>query len=173
MDGLRLSALALHAVGDRDRTWLLSQLPEAQRKSLSELVEELRATGIPADPELVHQIVREREVLAASSEPEALGTRLVRASADDVWAQLRAESDAVIGRIVRRHDWPWKSAFLGLCGPARAKRIEMLMGLLAPAAALEKALVLELDQRLGLRQSTPARAQAARWQFKRRAWRSE
>ncbi|MDR6602112.1 hypothetical protein J2732_003104 [Achromobacter deleyi] len=169
MDGLRLSALALHAVADRDRAWLLSRLPDGQRKQLSALVEELRGTGVPADPELVRQLVREQEVLARSPAPGAIGTRLVRASADDIWALLRSESDAVVSRIVRRHDWPWITAFLELCGPARAKRIESLAGKLSPAIALEQALVNELDQRLGVRQSTAARAQPARWQFMRRA----
>lgn len=172
MDGLRLSALALHAVADRDRAWLLSRLPDAQRKQLSALVEELRGTGVPADPELVRQLVREQEVLARSPAPGAMSARLVRASADEVWALLRSESDGVISRIVRRHEWPWASAFLELCGPARARRIEVLQGQLAPAIALEQALVNELDQRLGARQTTAARVQPARWQFMRRARRA-
>lgn len=172
MDGLRLSALALHAVADRDRAWLLSRLPDTQRKQLSALVDELRATGVPADPELVRQLVREQEVLARSPAAGAMKARLVRASADDIWALLRSESDAVISRIVRRHDWPWTAAFLELCGPVRAKRIEALGGRLAPALALEQALVDELDQRLGIRQSTAARVQPARWQFMRRTRRA-
>lgn len=172
MDGLRLSALALHAVADRDRAWLLSRLPNAQRKQLSALVEELRGTGVPADPELVRQLVREQEVLARGPAAGAMKARLVRASAEDVWALLRSESDAVISRVVRRHEWPWTAAFMELCGPARANRIEALGKRLAPAVALEQALVNELDQRLGVRQSTAARVQPARWQFMRRTKRS-
>lgn len=169
MDGLRLSALALHAVADRDRAWLLSRLPDAQRRQLSALVRELRGTGVPADAELVHQLVREREALASDPAPDALATRMVRANAQDIWALLRGESDAVIGRIVRRHDWPWKPALLELCGVGRAKRIEELARSLAPAAALEQALVDELEQRLTARQSSTPRTQPARWQFLRRA----
>lgn len=165
IDGLRLSALALHAVADGDRAWLLSRLPVAQRKQLSALVEELRETGLPADPGLVHQLVREQEVLARSPAADAMATRLVQASADDLWALLKSESDAVIGRIVRRHDWPWKAALLERCGPNRAKRIESLTSKLAPALALEQALVNELDHRLSVRQSTAAPAKPARRQF--------
>lgn len=172
MDRLRLGALALHAVADRDRAWLLSRLPNAQRKQLSALVEELRRTGVPADPELVRQLVREQEVLARGSVAGAMNARLVRASAEDVWALLRSESDAVISRIVRRHDWPWTAAFMELCGAARAKRIEAVGKRLAPAFALEQALVNELDQRLGVRHSTAARMQPVRWQFMRRARRA-
>jgi len=168
MDGLRLSALALHAVADRDRAWLLSRLPAAQRSALAALVRELRGTGIPADPDLLQQLVREREALANDPGLDAPDVRLVRAHAQDIWALLRGESDAVIGRILRRHDWPWKSALLELCGAVRAKRIEELEGQLAPASALDQALIDELEQRLATRQLSAARAQPARWQFLRR-----
>lgn len=168
MDGLRLSALALHAVAERDRAWLLSRLPAAQRRDLSALVRELRGTGIPADPELLHQLVREREAMVSDPAPDAPAARVIRAQAQDIWAVLRGESDAIIGRILRRHDWPWKSALLELCGAVRAKRIQELAGQLAPAVALEHALIDELEQRLAARPSPAARTQPARWQFLRR-----
>ncbi|MNK29404.1 hypothetical protein D3C87_477980 [compost metagenome] len=168
MDGLRLCALALHAVADRDRAWLLSRLPDGQRKQLSALVRELRGTGVPADPELVHHLVRENEALAGDP-PDSMAARLARASAQDIWALLRGESDAVIGRIVRCHEWPWKAALFDQCGSGRAKRIEALAGRLAPAAALERALIEELERRWTSRYSTGGRTQPARWGFLRRA----
>lgn len=172
MDGFRLSALALHAVADHDRAWLLERLPDVQRTQLSALLEELRETGIPADPELVRQLVREQEVLARSPGWDAPSARLARASAQDIWELLRAESDAVIGRIVRRHDWPWKSALLELCGPTRVKRIERLASQLAPAGGLEQALIIELDQRLNRHEPTSTRGRPPRWKFMRRTGRS-
>jgi len=132
MDGLRLCALALHAVASRDRAWLLSRLPVGQRRQLTELVDELRGTGIPADPELVRQLVRERDLLVRDPAQHPAGARLLRASAQDIWALLRSESDALVSRVVRRHDWPWKSELMELCGVARAKRVEALASQLAP-----------------------------------------
>ncbi|RBL81303.1 hypothetical protein DDE05_45185 [Streptomyces cavourensis] len=172
MDGLRLCALALHAVAGRDRAWLLSKLPDGQRRQLTALVDELRGTGIPADPELVRQLVRERELLAGDPAQAPAGARLLRASAQDVWALLRGESDALVSRVVRRHEWPWKGELLELCGIARARRIETLALQLAPAVALEQAIVDELEQRLGARQSALGRPRPARWQFLRRDGRS-
>jgi len=168
MDGLRLCALALHAVAGRDRAWLLSRLPDDPRRQLTALVDELRATGIPADPELVRQLVRERELLAGDPARQPTGARLLRASVQDVWVLLRGESDALVCRVVRRHDWPWKAGLLDMCGPARARRIEALMTQMAPAIALEQAIMDELESRLGARQSTTGRSRPARWQFLRR-----
>jgi len=172
MDGLRLCALALHAVASRDRAWLLSRLPVGQRRQLTELVDELRGTGIPADPELVRQLVRERDLLVRDPAQHPAGARLLRASAQDIWALLRSESDALVSRVVRRHDWPWKSELMELCGVARAKRVEALASQLAPAVALEQAIMTELEHRLGARQSAAGRPRPARWQFLRRDGRS-
>ncbi|CUI48718.1 hypothetical protein [Achromobacter xylosoxidans] len=172
MEGLRLCALALHAVAGSDRAWLLARLPDGPRRQLTALVEELRGTGIPADPELVRQLVRESELLARNPTPHSMGARLLRASAPDVWSLLRSEPDALVCRVVRRHEWPWKAELLELCGPVRARRIEALAMQLAPAEALEQAVMDELEQRLGTRPSTAGRSRPARWQFLRREGRS-
>ncbi|MGG2419846.1 hypothetical protein ACQV9O_27180, partial [Ralstonia pseudosolanacearum] len=75
-------------------------------------------------------------------------------------------------RVVRRHEWPWKAELLELCGPVRARRIEALAMQLAPAEALEQAVMDELEQRLGTRPSTAGRSRPARWQFLRHEGRS-
>ena len=49
---LRRCALALHSVGQADRTWLLGQLPLSQRATLEQLVSELQTIGIPRDPQV-------------------------------------------------------------------------------------------------------------------------
>ncbi|WZB76137.1 hypothetical protein WJ972_09805 [Achromobacter insuavis] len=172
MDGLRLCALALHAVAGRDRAWLLSRLPADQRSQLTALVAELRETGIPADPDLVRQLVRERDLLAHAPAQSSISAKLLRASAEDVWAVLRNESDALISRVLRSKEWPWKRELMDLCGPGRAKRIESLATQLGPAEALERALVAELELRLDTRQPLASRAGTARWRFLRRDGRS-
>ncbi|WZB69056.1 hypothetical protein WJ968_20225 [Achromobacter xylosoxidans] len=127
MDGLRLSALALHAVADRDRAWLLSRLPDAQRGPLAELLTELRRTGIPADPGLITQLVREREAMNEGARGGQPSPGLLQAAAEDVWKQLRGEPDAVAARILRRNRWPWLDDLMALCGPGRARNIEALI----------------------------------------------
>ena len=168
MDGLRLCALALHAVAGRDRAWLLSRLPAEQRRQLTALVAELKQTGIPADPDLVRQLVRARDLLARAPAHSAVGARLLRASAQDIWGILRGESDALVSRVVRINEWPWKGELMALCGPGRAKRIEALAAQLEPASALERALVDELELRLDGRQPIASRARTGRWRFLRR-----
>ena len=167
MDGLRLSALALHAVADRDRAWLLSRLPDAQRGPLAELLTELRRTGIPADPGLITQLVREREAMnegARVDSPARACCRLRRRTSGSNWG----EPDAVAARILRRNRWPWLDDLMALCGPGRARNIEALIRTLDPAPALEQALVQELEARLQARQASPGRRSTVKWQFFRR-----
>ncbi len=168
MDGLRLSALALHAVADRDRAWLLSRLPDAQRGPLAELLTELRRTGIPADPGLITQLVHEREAMNEGARGGQPSPGLLQAAAEDVWKQLRGEPDAVAARILRRNRWPWLDDLMALCGPGRARNIEALIRTLDPAPALEQALVQELEARLQARQASPGRRSTVKWQFFRR-----
>lgn len=67
--GLRRAALALHALGQADREWLLNQLPVPSRQTLGELLAELSELGIPPDDEVIRVALSE----AAPDHPMSTG----------------------------------------------------------------------------------------------------
>lgn len=78
--GLRRAALALHAVHETDRDWLMQQLPAADQAALNVLLQELQALRIPPDPVLVRHALgpaRVEMLPAAIAADEAV--RLCRA----------------------------------------------------------------------------------------------
>lgn len=60
----RRAALALHALVEADRQWVLQAMPAHHRDQLVPLLDELRELGIPPDPMAVEESLR----LAASPE---------------------------------------------------------------------------------------------------------
>lgn len=71
--GLRRAALALHALGEDDRAWLLERLPAGQQASLRSLLAELSELGMPRDGAVI------RAALCESSEaPSALTEKEAR-----------------------------------------------------------------------------------------------
>ena len=55
--GPRKAALLLHAMPAESRLWVLAQLPPAQSEKLQDLLGELRELGIPADQDLLHEVL--------------------------------------------------------------------------------------------------------------------
>jgi hypothetical protein len=54
---LRRAALALHAMSDADRAWMLDALPGRQKPALVMLLSELEELGLPADADLVADLI--------------------------------------------------------------------------------------------------------------------
>ena len=68
--GLRRAALALHALGDGDREWLLQRLPAA-RVSLQRLLVELRELGLPGDAEVIRTALSEAPAMKGLAPSQA------------------------------------------------------------------------------------------------------
>lgn len=71
--GLRRAALALHALGEADREWLLERLPAQSRQTLGELLAELGELGIPPDDAVI------RAALSEAAPGELMSTDEARA----------------------------------------------------------------------------------------------
>lgn len=87
--GLRRAALALHALCDVDREWLLQRLPAA-RGALQELLIELRELEMPADAAIIRAALGEAAVSIHVSGAQAASLSLV----------LAAEPPALQGQLL-------------------------------------------------------------------------
>jgi hypothetical protein len=122
----RQAALALHAMNETDRAWALRCLSPAAQAVLRELLDELKALGIPrglAVPKARRAAIRTAHVMSATHAMQVLGT----------------EPDALIARILALQDWTWRIAFLALLGHERAGKV--LAFCVTPAPALDAALL--------------------------------
>ena len=82
-EGRRVAALTVHALCPEDQAWLLAQLSPEDRTELSECLSELRALGVPADPQLLSMAkqLAEPSLREAASLPEAASVDVGAASA--------------------------------------------------------------------------------------------
>ena len=149
-DGGRRAALAMHALREADRSWILGQLPPAQREQLEGLLAELKALAIPASPALV------QEMLAAAPADVKPQARAPAAQVDTWVSQLDAIARleaALVARLLNVQHWPWQEALLEQLGVVKRRRIEEVLDTLRrrlrPKApeALNRALVSALLSR--------------------------
>lgn len=154
--GARKAALVLHGLGADDRRWLLSRLPQQQRDTVQPLLDELAALGVPADAQLVEQLLGSHRTAAALSGQEPF--ELAQAAAVDVARIVGDESPALVATLLNVHDWPWHAQFLSLLPPTRRRLVEEALAKLkarqaagphGKPAALEAALVHEVAKRAG------------------------
>ncbi len=175
---LRRCALTLHAIGSRDRQWLLARLPLDRRTELEQLVDELRALGIPADPRVARVALDEdhREPPAARVErPRRGGSALDivnAAPAKELALLLQHEPATLIAHAVVLRG-PGGDEILTHLGTVRRRQVQAVLLRSAaraqsftPAAQFSQALLEQLAARLGphlARQAEPARTWARRW----------
>jgi len=122
----RQAALLLHTMPESDRGWLLQQLPPSQRAGTEQLLAELVALGIPADPALLNQVLAQaaQPGRVPSSQEERLIHRLGELPSRSIGAVLQSESDGLVARVLRLAPWPWREALLDHLGPTRRRRIQ-------------------------------------------------
>jgi hypothetical protein len=127
----RKAALLLHALGERDRQWLIDQLSEAERGAVQGLVGELRALGIPPDPGLLDEVADGRRPPGDGSDrPSTSGApprqdvgddprsgsssllALDRADLALLAGILRDEPPGLVATLLAARSWPWRQALL-------------------------------------------------------------
>lgn len=151
---LRKAALLLHAMPERDRAWLLGELPDAERKALGALLAELVKLGIPADRGLLDDALAAGEppATARSSGGGAVNPleRVRAADAGRLAAILRDEPALLVARLLRVEDWPWHKALLAQLGSTARRQVEQALqeDRVAVAPALRAQLVEILAQRI-------------------------
>lgn len=117
MDGMRKAALAIAALCDADRVWMLARLPREEQRALRRLLREVAALGIALDSPTLRELTEPAPDMA----PEG---RLQAASPPEVLALLRDEPDWLIASVLRAGAWPWRAALLEALGAERRRRVE-------------------------------------------------
>jgi hypothetical protein len=133
----RQAALAVHALAEADRAWLLAQLPAAERGQLVCLLEELRELGIPPQPDLLDEALRHAKPAptshtAALAMPGTMATdirkqqtaELCRLDGPTAALLLQHEPPGLIAQLLEVHPWPWREALLDSLNPIKLHRVE-------------------------------------------------
>lgn len=170
---LRRCALTLHAIGSQDRQWLLARLPLDRRTELEELVNELRALGIPADPRVAQAALdhdhREAPAFQAT-EPRGRGGSaldiVTSAPATELALLLQHEPPTLIAHVVALRE-AGGDALLSQLSTARRRQVQEVL-LRSAARSNSAALAPQLAQALldqiaaGLALRPQRRAESAR-----------
>ena len=85
-NSLRHAALALHALDEGDRNWLLERIHPGSRRSLVDLLAELGELGIPRDARLVEDVLAQ----GATAKPSPM-QELAGVSASQAWLAIASE----------------------------------------------------------------------------------
>jgi hypothetical protein len=165
-DNPRKAALLLHSLPAPDRDWLLAQLAPAQRQGVQRLLDELQELGIPAEPQLLDEVVGPGAPVAA--DPEAAQVdRVQRADPAAVAAWLQREPVGLVVRVLRLHDWRWTHEVLRQMGELRRREVQAVLAGVPPRAPLrtrgDAQLLALLVQRLERTPGAPVLAPPAAW----------
>ena len=165
--GPRQAALTLQAMTAADRRWMLSQLAADQRALMETLLAELAELGIPADPALLEQALRDGAAPAgangAAGEPDDDAERALRLADPARLAQLlQHEPDQLVARLLLAADWPWQAEMLARCEVRQRQRVVASLHQLrqagaAPAPKLRAALIDTVSRRLAAGREAPGR----------------
>jgi hypothetical protein len=116
-DPLRQCALVLHSIRAEDRAWLLANLKGALVPELEQLLGELRALGIPADPAATQSALQCKSAAGKSQEQRDSTSIANRDSTDQ---RFRAKA---IGELLRHEPAGLLARVIGLREPAEQKTI--------------------------------------------------
>jgi hypothetical protein len=135
-DPLRQCALVLHSIRAEDRKWLLARLRGALVPELEQLVGELQALGMPAEPSAA-QLAIKAKISAQhtggspdSSAPHERPQRhadLRRSRAKALAEALRDEPVGLIARVVRQRDAAEQKWVLAQLHAAKRRRVKERM----------------------------------------------
>ena len=106
----RHAALALHALSDADRQWMLERLPQAGRELLDPLLAELRELGIPRDAGAASPAGMPARIAPAVVAPEPSlsdADWLAQLPAATIVAGLAGETPQVVAALLACRAWPW------------------------------------------------------------------
>jgi len=165
-DNPRKAALLLHSVPAEDRDWLLSQLAPAQRQVVQALLGELAQLGIPAEPQLLDEVVGRVEPAAAEAQASEIAC-LQQADPRALAEWLRREPAGLVARVLRLHDWPWAHDVLQQMGEVRRRDVQAALAGVPARAPLrtrgDAQLLALLARRVAQSQRTPAAQPPSAW----------
>lgn len=121
---LRRAALALHALPDSDRAWVLQTLARVDVEVLRPLLEELEGLGIPRDPAYLATIEAQP---AARMEQRSCREWPASLDANGVAALVRVlarEPVAVTHLLLSMGAWAWAPALLAAMDDTRRQEVQ-------------------------------------------------
>lgn len=159
------AALALHALTESDRAWLLGALGVEDRDRLAPLLRELEELGIPREARLLETLAR------AEPEPpvrERIGLEDLTGAGVRRLAELLAdEPPRMVAALVSSRPWTWRAQLLSCLPHQMAREVERLTTELVPAPSLQDVVIAEVWR--ALRESPAGGAPpATRWETLRR-----
>jgi hypothetical protein len=167
----RRTALLLHAMSQADRNWMLNQLGGEAESSLTDMLDELVALGIPADQGLLSRAAesfgsahRMTTPAHSTAELNSVDARIyqigvlehVMASLKDATPAsllqvLKDEPPELIARLLACHAWSWREGLLEQFGQARRLQVERFAHAFSGCAPRMTEVLLEsLARRLAL-----------------------
>ena len=162
----RRAALAIHALGEEDRAWILAQLQPQQRAQIGPLLDELRDLGIQADGRALEQIE------SGSPSPVPPAARLGRLSRPELrrLARVLEQEPPEVTRALLAAAGPrLRGSLLTSLDPGFAIRVNGLTSTGPGSPALVAALVAVIEGRMerpaDVKQRTPW---WSLWTFSRR-----
>lgn len=153
----RRAALALHALCDADRAWMLASLSAAHRRLLEPLLDELQRLGLPRDADLIGN-------LAAGSAEAPVPARVPLQPLDDaqaahIAAWMEPEPPQLAARLLAACP-AWRQRVLHALAPKARSTVERELQGIVPAPALEEFLRAQALQQL---QAAPPPRRTAWW----------
>lgn len=145
---LHRAALALHALGDANRSWVLQALPADQQHTLHPLLVELKALGIPQDPGLLDELLAQAEDAPARPTRRAPLEHLEREEVETLARVLAAEPPRLAATLLGLRDWAWREDLLACLGQELAAAIRQAAVTTSVAPALQETLVAQVLARM-------------------------
>jgi hypothetical protein len=148
---MRQAALALHALCEVDRRWVLSSLSSGQRTELQPLLEELRAIGIPRDATLVEELCARGVATPAwetLSAPMAAMAPLDAGGAAALAALVKQEPPRVVAALTSAGTAQWRDRVLAELSPVTRAEVERQEASLTGAPALQAAILAGVRRRI-------------------------
>jgi hypothetical protein len=140
MAGYRRAAVALHALSEEDRHWMLAELPAADKATLAQYLEELKGLGFTTEAAVQHDSLFGKVAKAVPNQP----SDFVRdATALEMLSVLEGEPSSLIAQLMAIRNWRWREGFLRLCSPIRQDRIRAAISATTCVAPARKAFLLE------------------------------
>lgn len=149
--GYRRAALKLHSLADADRAWLLGQLPDVAKRTITDMLNELGTMNLPNDRDFISHVLEEEAPATPADRAlaQALSAKTLNiiriASAEHVSNILGEEPDWVIAVILEFDHWAWTEEFLtSLSRPQRVQVCEIAKQASSNVKAKTRAALLEL-----------------------------
>jgi flagellar motor switch protein FliG len=164
-DPLRQCALVLHSIRLEDRKWLLANLKGALVAELEQLLGELQALGIPADPAMAQTVLTsasqapnatEQAGSPVSFDRSVLSRDLQRSRSKDLGEVLRDEPVGLIARVLKQRERAEQRSVLARLHALTRRQVkERMASTSGPTLTLAPRSLQALEEQVSMRLARP------------------